>query len=117
MGCCARACVGLAGDDAGSAAKALTGDDAARWLADKRGAEEARGVAEQEADEDSSTSSAASGGAGRRRPWGGAISLLGRGAGGIGDLIGTVLAVRTGKLRGGPKVSVKGPQCHVNGLP
>jgi len=52
-----------------------------------------------------------------RRPQGSAISLLGRGAGGIGDLIGTVLAVRTGKLRGGPKVSVKGPQCHVNGLP
>ena len=42
----------LAGDDAEPAAEALAGDDAARQLADECGAEEARGVARQEEDED-----------------------------------------------------------------
>ena len=56
LGCRARACDGLTGDDAKPAAEKLAEklarDHAARRLADERGAEEARGVARQEADED-----------------------------------------------------------------
>jgi len=52
LGCRACACDGLTGDDAKPAAEKLARDHAARRLADERGAEEARGVARQEADED-----------------------------------------------------------------
>ena len=40
--------------------------------------------------------------------------MLGCGAGGIRDWIGTMLVVRTGKTERWAKDVVKGPQCHVN---
>ena len=71
-------------------AETLAGDDAARRLAYERGAKEARWVAGQEADED----------------------LLHQ----LGCPQGCRWAAQHGMLRGGPRVSVKGPQCHVNGI-